>query len=80
MTLQELKEKYALKEGYDNFYQMLSGNTKVSDLEDFIDDLCILAQRKALENAHENINHVDFDEDDAYEVERFILSERNILK
>ena len=80
MTLQELKDKYAESLGYedwDSLKNQLLRELDQDEVEALYNHLIFLAQRKALENAHQVF--LDNDVGDTLE-QGLILHEKNILK
>lgn len=76
MNLQELKDEYAVKynfEDWDSFINYISNH----EVETHMDKICILAQKKCLENAW----NVFLNNDTGETLEKeLIKSESNILK
>ena len=56
-TLQEIKNTYAQEQGYEDWKELreeLYGNVPELRIEKYMDEICIRAQKEALEKASEN--------------------------
>lgn len=55
-TLQEIKEKYAIEQGYEDWEHLTNDMQPHSNiyLEQAMDEICIRSQKEALEKASEN--------------------------
>ena len=55
-NLQEIKEKYAIEQGYEDWGEFSrNGMRVVYDMEMHMDEICIRSQKVALEKAAENV-------------------------
>ena len=62
MDLQTLKNNYAQEQGYEDWKELreeLYGNVPELRIEEYMDEICIRAQKAALENAAENVDSED---------------------
>lgn len=67
-TLQEIKDTYAQEQGYEDWVELVIINELNSDrLDKHWTEICIRAQKEALEKAAEN---VDYEDTFAYSSER----------
>jgi len=54
MDLQTLKNTYAQEQGYEDWLELTLGNDCAWDIEFHWEQICLLAQKAALENAADN--------------------------
>jgi hypothetical protein len=53
-TLQEIKNHYAQEQGYEDWEDLIEDNWKTILMESHMNEICIRAQKLALEKASEN--------------------------
>ena len=53
-TLQEIKNHYAQEQGYEDWEDLIEDNWKTILMESHMNEICIRAQKAALEKAAEN--------------------------
>ena len=56
-ALQEIKDTYAKEQGYEDWKELMEelyGNVPELRIEKYMDEICICAQKEALEKASEN--------------------------
>ena len=54
MDLQTLKNNYAQEQGYEDWEDLIEDNWKTILMESHMNEICIRAQKEALEKASEN--------------------------
>ena len=54
MDLQTLKNNYAQEQGYEDWEDLIEDNWKTILMESYMNEICIRAQKIALEKASEN--------------------------
>ncbi len=72
-SLQEIKNNYAQEYGYEEWDSLWHAHIhKLLDFEIIMDDICLIAQKAALENAAENVTTVHHANQSSYEIERAV--------
>ena len=80
MDLQTLKNNYAQEQGYEDWEQldMLSGREEITK---HIDEICIRAQKEALEKAVDNVKiEMDLQTDWYFVNKESITNEENLIR
>ena len=81
MDLQTLKNNYAQEQGYEDWEDLIEDNWKTILMESHINEICIRAQKAALEKAAENVTmNLDF-KLDWYSINKeSITNEENLIR
>lgn len=83
-TLQGVKDEYAQEQGYEDFIELKLGNDCAWLMESHTDEICLRAQKEALENAAKNAKTKKTGNSGSYfdaSVDRTsITNERNLIR
>ena len=83
-TLQEIKDTYAKEQGYEDWKELMEelyGNVPELRIEKYMDEICICAQKEALEKAVENAKiEMDLQTDWYFVNKESITNEENLIR
>ena len=80
-TLQEIKNHYAQEQGYEDWEDLIEDNWKTILMESHMNEICIRAQKLALEKAAENATmNFDFQLDWHVINKESIINENNLIR
>ena len=81
MDLQTLKNNYAQEQGYEDWEDLIEDNWKTILMESYMNEICIRAQKLALENAVENAKiEMDLQTDWYFVNKESITNEENLIR
>ena len=80
-TLLDIKNNYAQEQGYEDWEDLIEDNWKTILMESYMNEICIRAQKLALENAAENATmNLDFQLDWHSINKESITNEENLIR
>ena len=81
MDLQTLKNNYAQEQGYEDWEDLIEDNWKTILMESYMNEICIRAQKLALEKAVENAKiEMDLQTDWYFVNKESITNEENLIR
>ena len=81
MDLQTIKNNYAQEQGYEDWEDLIEDNWKTILMESHMNEICIRAQKLALENAVENAKiEMDLQTDWYFVNKESITNEENLIR
>ena len=81
MDLQTLKNNYAQEQGYEDWEDLIEDNWKTILMESYMNEICIRAQKEALEKAVKNAKiEIDLQTDWYFVNKESIINENNLIR